>query len=56
MWFSGKAGGEMAAIGLLPLGRVAREVAPAVLARWRTRCSKHPFTQPQLLAILGRMR
>ncbi len=46
----------MAEIGLVPFARVAREVAGAVLPRYRTRFSKHQFTQPQLLALLCVMR
>lgn len=46
----------MAEIGLLPLARVALEVAAAVLPRYRSRFSKHQFSQPQLLAALGLMR
>jgi hypothetical protein len=43
-------------IGLLPFARVARDVAQAVLPPYRTRFSKHQFTQPQLLAVLCLMR
>ncbi|MGH9744225.1 MAG: transposase [Candidatus Acidiferrum sp.] len=46
----------MPEIGLLPFARVALEVAKAVLPTYRTRFSKHQFTQPQLLAILCLMR
>jgi hypothetical protein len=46
----------MPEIGLLPFARVAMEVAPAVLPTYRSRFSKHQFTQPQLLAILCLMR
>src|SRR3984893_6565991 len=46
----------MAEIGLLPLACVALQVATQVLPPYRTRFSKHPFTQPQLLAILCLMR
>jgi len=35
---------------------VALQVAHAVLPPYRTRFSKHQFTQPQLLAILCLMR
>ena len=52
----GKAGGEMAEVGLLPFARVALEVATAILPRYRTPYSKHLFTQPQLLAVLCLMR
>jgi IS5 family transposase len=51
-----EAGGEMAEIGLLPFARVALEVATAVLPRYRSRFSKHQFSQPQLLAVLCLMR
>lgn len=46
----------MPEIGLLPFARVALDVATAVLPTYRTRFSKHQFTQPQLLAILCLMR
>jgi len=46
----------MAEIGLLPFARVALEVATAVLPRYRSRFSKHQFSQPQLLAVLCLMR
>ena len=46
----------MAEIGLVPFARLALDVATAVLPRYRTRFSKHQFTQPQLLAILCLMR
>jgi len=46
----------MAEIGLLAFARAAWEVAGAVLPPYRTRFSKHQFTQPQLLAILCLMR
>ena len=46
----------MAEVGLLPFARTAREVATAVLPPYRSRFSKHPFTQPQLLAVLCLMR
>lgn len=42
----------MAEIGLLPFARVATQV----LSPYRTRFSKHQFTQPQLLAVLCLMR
>jgi hypothetical protein len=42
----------MAEVGLLPFARVALQVATQVLPPYRTRFSKHPFTQPQLLAVL----
>src|ERR1700731_5099719 len=46
----------MAEIGLLPLARVALQMATQVLPPYRTRFSKHQFTQPQLLAVLCLMR
>jgi len=46
----------MAEVGLLPFARMALDVASAVLPTYRTRFSKHQFTQPQLLAILCLMR
>src|SRR3970040_203029 len=46
----------MAEVGLLPFARMALQVSRAVLPRYRTRFSKHPFTQSQLLAILCLMR
>src|SRR5216683_755679 len=50
------AGGTMAEVGLLPFARVALQVATQVLPPYRTRFSKHQFTQPQLLAVLCLMR
>ncbi len=46
----------MPEVGLLPFARVALHVATQVLPPYRTRFSKHQFTQPQLLAVLGLMR
>jgi Transposase domain (DUF772) len=46
----------MPEIGLLPFARAALGVASAVLPTYRSRFSKHQFTQPQLLAILCLMR
>ena len=46
----------MAEVGLLPFARVALQVAARVLPPYRTRFSKHQFTQPQLLAVLCLMR
>ncbi|HVB54999.1 MAG TPA: transposase [Candidatus Acidoferrales bacterium] len=46
----------MAEVGLLPFTRIALQVSRAVLPRYRSRFSKHQFTQPQLLAILCLMR
>jgi len=50
------AGGTMAQVGLLPFADIALQVCRAVLPRYRSRFSKHQFTQPQLLAILFLMR
>jgi hypothetical protein len=41
----------MAEVGLLRFAQVAREVAEAVLPTYRSKYSKHLFTQPSLLAI-----
>ena len=46
----------MAEVGLLPFARVALQVATQVLPPYRTRFSKHQFTQPPLLAVLCLMR
>jgi len=46
----------MAEVGLLAFARTAMEVGRTVLPPFRTRFSKHQFTQPQLLAILCLMR
>lgn len=46
----------MAEVGLVRFARVALGVAEAVLPDYRTKFSKHVFTQPQLLAILCLMR
>src|SRR6266446_4881464 len=46
----------MPEIGLLPFARVAWDVSHAILPPYRSRFSKHQFTQSQLLAILGLMR
>jgi hypothetical protein len=51
-----EAGGAMAEVGLLPFARIALQVSRAVLPRYRSRFSKHQFTQPPLLAILCLMR
>jgi hypothetical protein len=56
MLFAIGAGGAMAEVGLLPFARIALQVAKVVLPRYRSRFSKHQFTQPQLLAILCLMR
>src|SRR6266436_4431276 len=54
--FSARAGGTMAEVGLLPLARVALQVATQVLPPYRSRFSKQQFTQPPLLAVLCLMR
>ena len=46
----------MAEVGLIRFARVDLGVAEAVLPDYRTKFSKHVFTQPQLLAILSLMR
>ena len=46
----------MAEVGLLAFAHTALEVSQAVLPSYRTRFSKHQFTQPQLLAIFCLMR
>jgi hypothetical protein len=46
----------MPEVGLLPFARVALDVAATVLPPYRSRFSKHQFTQPQLLAVLCLMR
>ena len=46
----------MAEVGLLAFARTALEVGRAVLPSYRSRFSKHQFTQPQLLAVLCLMR
>ncbi len=38
----------MAEVGLLPFARIALQVSKAVLPRYRSRFSKHQFTQPLL--------
>ena len=40
----------MAEVGLVPFAHLALEVAVTGLPPYRTRFSKHQFTQPQLLA------
>jgi hypothetical protein len=54
--FSDGAGGTMAEVGLLSFSRVALQVTTKILPPYRTRFSKHQFTQPQLLAVLCLMR
>ena len=46
----------MAELGLVPFAQLALQVADRVLPRYRTRFSKHQFTQPQLLAVVCLMR
>jgi len=46
----------MAEVGLVRFAHVALDVAQSTVPRYRTRFSKHQFTQPQLLAILCLMR
>ena len=46
----------MAEIGLVQLAELTLQVSEQVLPRYRSKCSKHQFTQPQLLAILCLMR
>jgi Transposase DDE domain/Transposase domain (DUF772) len=46
----------MAEIGLVQFARVALDVAQTTVPRYRTKFSKHKFTQPQLLTILCLMR
>lgn len=46
----------MAEVGLVTFARVALRVGRAVLPAYRSKFSKHRFTQPQLFAILCLMR
>ena len=46
----------MPEIGLLSFAGVAFQTASAILPPYRSRFSKHQFTQPQLLAVLCLMR
>ena len=46
----------MAEVGLVRFAQVAREVTETVLPSYRSKFSKHLFTQPSLLAILCLMR
>ncbi len=46
----------MAEVGVVRFAQVAHEVAEAVLPSYRSKYSKHLFTQPALLAILCLMR
>src|ERR1700724_2099500 len=54
--FSFGGGDRTAEIGPLPFARVALDVPRRILPPYRSRFSKHQFTQPQLLAILCLMR
>jgi hypothetical protein len=46
----------MPEVGLLPFARMALDVAATILPPYRSRFSKHQFTQPQLLAMACLMR
>jgi len=46
----------MSEVGLVRFAKMALEVAEAVLPDYRSKFSKHVFTQPQLLGILCLMR
>ena len=46
----------MAEIGLTQLAELTLQVSGQVLPRYRSKFSKHQFTQPQLLTILCLMR
>jgi hypothetical protein len=46
----------MAEIGLVTFARGALPIGQAVLPAYRSKLSKHQFTQPQLLALLCLMR
>jgi hypothetical protein len=46
----------MPEVGLISLARHAESIARMVLPRYRSKFSKHQFTQPQLLALLCVMR
>jgi hypothetical protein len=46
----------MAEVGLIGFARVALDVARSVLPDYRSKFSKHVFTQPQLLAVVCLMR
>lgn len=46
----------MAEVGLVRFARVCRSVAATAIPAYRSRYSKHVFTQPQLLAVLCLMR
>jgi hypothetical protein len=42
----------MSEVGLVHFARLALEVGEAILPYYRSKFSKHIFTQPQLMAIL----
>ena len=46
----------MAEVGLVGFAKVALDVARSVLPNYRSKFSKHIFTQPQLLAVVCLMR
>jgi hypothetical protein len=46
----------LAEVGLVGFARVALDVARSVLPDYRSKFSKHVFTQPQLLAVVCLMR
>lgn len=46
----------MAEVGLVRFARVALSIAQSTVPPYRTAFSKHQFTPPQLLAVLGLMR
>jgi hypothetical protein len=46
----------MAEVGLVGFAKVALDVARSVLPDYRSKFSKHVYTQPQLLAIVCLMR
>ena len=46
----------MAEVGLVGFAKVALDVARSVLPDYRSKFSKHIFTQPQLLAVVCLMR
>ena len=43
----------MAEVGLLPFACIALRICKAVLPSYLNRFSKHPFNQPQLLAVFA---
>ncbi len=46
----------MAEVGLVPFAQAALHIGKAALPNYKTKFSKHLFTQPQLLAILNYWR